>query len=387
MPSYMQMGHDTENLVGEAELPFVGLVLSPVNRYPKELELKLAGILEKNKLDIILDSQLYFPKSVRDKLVDYPYFPSDMDTADVSSDKWWGGINEKLAAFGKSLNVNGITSPAVIPKIFSDDFYSKSVDVGNQLKDLLDPSGIDTYQTSVVDFNSLSSVEKVMQLASILTESECEKFYLIFASDVAPREEVRGSEELFGAMKLIKELKSAGKKVVVAFCASEMPLYKCAGAHACCTGKFFNLRRFTKSRFEEPTGAGGGQLPYWFEQGLMAFLREADLVRISHKGETHLLQNGSSKSAWSDKIIQNLSAKPPKAWLGTGWRQYLSWFSKAEAELDLTNPISLTKSWLKNADNNWSTIDEKGIFFEERKNKGDWIRAWLQALDYFENDK
>jgi hypothetical protein len=335
----------------------------------------------------VLDSQLYLPKSARDKLVNYPYFPSDMDTADVSSESWWTGINEKLAQYSMTLKVNGVTSPTVIPKIFSDDFYTKSVEIANQLGGMLGNSGIDVYQTSVIDFNSLSSIENVMQVASILTESDCKKFYLVFASEMAPREELNGSEELFGAMKLIKELKSAGKIVLVAFCSTEMPLFKCAGAYACSTGKFFNLRRFTKSRFEEPTASGGGQLPYWFEQGLMAFLREADVLRVRHKGEHQLLQNGFSKSTWSDKIIGNFSAKPPKPWLALGWRQYLSWFSRAEAELDSNNPFNLTNEWLKIADRNWQTIDEKKIHFDERKNKGEWVRAWLQALDYFENDK
>jgi hypothetical protein len=106
------------------------------------------------------------------------------------------------------------------------------------------------------------------------------------------------------------------------------------------TGKFFNLRRFTKSRFDEPN-EGGGQLPYWFEQGLMAFLREADL----------------------------------------------SWFSRLEAELDSGESIPKTVALLTAADKSWSIIDNNKIYFEERKNKGEWVRAWLQAIDYFVGDK
>ena len=38
MSAYLQMGHDTENLVGEADLEeFQGLILSPVNREPDKL--------------------------------------------------------------------------------------------------------------------------------------------------------------------------------------------------------------------------------------------------------------------------------------------------------------------------------------------------------------
>ena len=385
MPSYMQMGHDTENLVGEEELQFKGLILSPVNRYPHELATKLSGMREKGPFDIVLDSQLYFPKSDRDKLVDYPYFPSDLDTADFTSESWWSGINKKLAEFSIALGIDGVTSPAIIPKIFSDEFYLKTVDVANQLKSMLSKSNVDVLQTAIIDFNSLSSLDGVMKVASILSDTECKKVYLVFASELAPREELNGAEELFGAMKLIKELKNSGKLILVAFCSSEMPLYKCAGAFGCATGKFFNLRRFTKSRFDEPSG-GGGQLPYWFEHGLLAFLRQADILRVRHKGVMQLLENGFSKSVWSEKIIEVLSQPGSKAWLAMGWRQYLSWFSRAEAELDAGNAISITSKWLSTADANWSKVDENKIFFDERKNNGEWIRSWMQTLDYFEND-
>ena len=38
MACYFQMGHDTENLVGEEDLDlYAGIILSPVNRNPREL--------------------------------------------------------------------------------------------------------------------------------------------------------------------------------------------------------------------------------------------------------------------------------------------------------------------------------------------------------------
>lgn len=381
------MGFNTENLIGESELNFLGLFLSPVNRYSYELAIKLSEIRKKGDFNIVLDSQLYFPESERDKLVTYPYFPSDMDTADVASVSWWSEINKKLAEFSLILTVNGVTSPAIIPKIFSDEFYLKTVEVANQLKLILSKSGIDVFQTAIIDFNSLSSIDGVMKIASILSGTECKKIYLVFASDLAPREELNSTDELFGAMKLIKELKNSGKSIFVAFCSSEMLLYKCAGAFSCATGKFFNLRRFTKSRFEEPIGAGGGQLPYWFEQGLLAFLREPDILRIRHKGLMQLLENGVSNNFWSKKIIEILTTPGgSKAWLGIGWRQYLSWFSQAEAALDSGDAILMTKEWLSIADTNWLKIEENKIYLSERKNKGEWIRSWMQALNYFESD-
>ena len=87
-------------------------------------------------------------------------------------------------------------------------------------------------------------------------------------------------EEIKGAMRLIAAMRAAGLKVTVGFLSSDVLLWKAAGASHCATGKFFNLRRFTRTRFEEPRGQGGGQLPYWFEESLMAFLRQSDVQRI-----------------------------------------------------------------------------------------------------------
>jgi hypothetical protein len=56
-----------------------------------------------------------------------------------------------------------------------------------------------------------------------------------------------------------------------------MILWKAAGATNCATGKFFNLRRFTISRFEEPDSSGGGQLGYWFEKALLGIPSEFGL--------------------------------------------------------------------------------------------------------------
>jgi hypothetical protein len=179
-----------------------------------------------------------------------------------------------------------------------------------------------------------------MRAASILSETECTAYYIVFLIDKHPREEFADSFELLGSMQLIRELKNTGRRVVIAFCSSDMLLYKCAGADSCATGKFFNLRRFTRSRFDDPAG-GGGQLPYWFEHGLMAFLRQADFLRIRRsKDLTDALEQEFSRNSWSAKIVSQFTNAPKSPWLSLAWRQYLAWFCQTEAFLEQSkNPI------------------------------------------------
>src|SRR6185295_8876506 len=98
-----------------------------------------------------------------------------------------------------------------------------------------------------------------MSIASIATQSECDEVYLVMAGDKVPRRELAEVEELKGALRLIAALRDAGMSVFVAFASSDVVLWKSAGAAHCGTGKFYNLRRFTRSRFDEPM-EGGGQV-------------------------------------------------------------------------------------------------------------------------------
>jgi len=148
---------------------------------------------------------------------------------------------------------------------------------------------------------------------------------------------------------------------------SDMVLYKAAGATDCATGKFFNLRRFTKSRYEEPQ-EGGGQLPYWFEHSLFAFLREADLLRLLNRGYSSLIGCGHSTNHWSKTIMSQFKNNPNKPWLAYSWRHYLSWFGKTESELDVDDSANIVKRWLKTADSNWADLEDDDLLFDERRN-------------------
>ena len=103
---------------------------------------------------------------------------------------------------------------------------------------------------------------------------------------------------------------------MVGFCSSDVVLWKIAGAEACATGKFFNLRRFTSSRFDEPS-QGGGQLPYWYEESLVAFLRESDVLRLQRRGE---LSDASLANPFGQAILEKFIQEPGRlagAWLET----------------------------------------------------------------------
>lgn len=380
MTAYLQMGHDTENLVGAQDLDaFGGIVLSPVNREPAALTSYVQSFRNRGDFDIVIDPQLYFPGSRRGKLPDQPYYPDDIDTADFSSDSWWTDVVTNLGDFARTLGVDAVASPVVHPRTWNDDYFARCARTSSNLTQYLLGSGIRVLATVMVDIDYTVDKEALLRIASILSGEDNSGYYLVIVTDVDPRREFSDADELVGIMSLIRELEDTGRPVLVSHCSSDMILFKAAGASHCASGKFFNLRRYTVSRFEEPAG-GGGQLPYWFEHGLLAFLRGADVLRLLDSEFSNLVGTLHSNNYWASQILNDFGLDSPPPWLALGWRQYLSWFCKTEQTLCSGNPEVLAREWLRTADDNWRNLDDNDILFDEARNDGRWIRRWRQAL-------
>jgi len=380
MTAYLQMGHDTENLVGAQDLnAFGGIVLSPVNRRPETLARNVQSFRRQGDFDIVLDPQLYFPGSRRGMLPYQPYYPDDLDTANFSSIGWWSRIITNLGDFARTLSVNAVTSPVVHPRTWNDDYFARCARIGSNLAQYLHGSGIRVITTVMVNIDYTVDSEALLRMASILSGEDSSGYYLVVVTDVDPRRELLDPDELVGIMSLIGELENTGRPVLVSHCSSDMILFKAAGASHCSSGKFFNLRRYTESRFTEPA-SGGGQLPYWFEHSLLAFLRGADVLRLLASEFNNLVGTLYSNNYWASQILDNFRSTSPMAWLALGWRQYLSWFSKTEQVLQTGDSRVLVREWLRTAEANWRNLDDNDILFDETRNDGTWIRRWRQAL-------
>lgn len=383
MTAYFQMGHHSENLIGETDLGnYRGIVLSPINRLPSELSGDVSRFCSLDDYDIVFDPQLYYPNSERGKLHDHPYFPSDFDTVDLSSLPWWDRLVGELAEHAASLCVTALASPVFQPRVWSSDYYRLCTDISRQLTKAFKGEPLRVYSTVMTNMSELADEGRVMEIAAIMSDTDADGYYLVFQSDTQPRRELSDEAELYGMMSLISELKQTERPVLVSNCSSDMVLFKAAGADHCATGKFFNLRRFTKSRYEEPK-EGGGQLPYWFEHSLFAFLREADLLRLRDRGFEKFVGVGNSTNHWGNEIINQFSEAPGNPWLRLAWRQYLAWFGETESEVSAEDSLNTVLGWLNDADANWGELENDSLLFDERLNNGNWIRRWHQALIRF----
>ncbi len=382
MPVYHQMGFHSNNLVDLPEMSrYSGAIFSPINATHELMVDQISKVAESKgkNFQVIFDPQLYVPATLRGELKNWSYFPKDVDTADYSSHSWWSAMNSKLGQAAVSLRAHAVCSPTIIPKVFNDAFYSQSVQTAKDLAAKLKPHKIRPMQTILVNSVDLTTDARPYEIATIVSKTVCDHVYLVFVTSIEPRRELPATDELVGAMRLISLLEGAKLPVLVGFCSSDVLLWKAAGATACASGKFFNLRRFTRQRFEEPKATGGGQLPYWFEEGLLAFLREADLLLLRKHA---MLSETSLRNPFGKEILQKLDrakkSGKKEAWLGESWRHFLYWFADVEARLHAKEATA--EELLKHADSNWGKLDQAKLLMTERPNDGSWIRAWLNVL-------
>lgn len=385
MPVYHQMGFHSNNLVDLPQMSsYTGAIFSPINADQDDMVEQIASVIESkgDRFKIIFDPQLYVPATQRGQLKQWSYFPKDVDTADCTSHKWWTTINAKLAQSAGALNAEAVCSPVIIPKIFNDEFYSLCLNVAQDLGERLSARRIRCIQTLLVNAPDLSGATRPHEIASIISRTKCEEIYVIFVTNVEPRRELIDAQEIGGAMRLIALLEDAKLPVLVGFCSSDLILWKAAGASSCASGKFFNLRRFTRERFEEPKAAGGGQLPYWFEESLLAFTREPDLLLLRKHG---MLSEASMRNPFGQEILAKMEQArvtgKKKAWLGESWRHFLYWFADVEGRLDAGTATA--HGLLTAADKNWLRLDKLRILPVERSNDGSWVRSWLNSLNAF----
>ena len=382
MGAYHQMGHHSENLIFETQLNgYAGAILSPVNYAMTDVVVQVEDIrARKPEFDVVFDPQLYVPRRVRGELSGWPYFPAAIDTADMSDLDWWKDVVEKLVTTCSSFSPNAICSPAYLPQTFNNAYHDQIIRIGASLASRLNGQRTRPVQTFVANLSELTDVARALEVASIASKSKTRSIYLILDTNLEPRREISNGDGLRGALILIGALSRAGFQVMVGFCSSDIVLWKAAGAASGATGKFFNLRRFTRSRWDEPS-EGGQNLPYWFEEGLLAFIRDSDLIRLRADGK---LSATSLVNPVANEIFQKLDARKtlgagerPPAWVGSGWRQYMYWFGDVEARLAAPG---LSEALLTAAEAAWLALEDDGFLMEEARNDGKWIRLWRRAL-------
>lgn len=377
MSAYLQFGHQSWNLLDELDLGhFRGIVLSPVNDDPQTVQERLRRMGDRRgHFEVILDPQLYNPASQRGKLGAWRYFPSDLDTADVSNRAWWNGVSQSIVRDAAELGLNAVCSPAHIPRVCSDDYFRFVVNVADDTWTAARAAGIDTLLTCIIRLRELADPRRAFDIASILSSSRCDRVYLMFLSDdIEQRQPMTDEAGLPTAIHLIRLL-SRQMRVHVAFTAHDLVMWKFAGATDVSSGKFLNLRRFSPTRWTEEEG-GGRQVSYWNESHLLTLIREQDVARLNR--ESWFTGRSFAANPAGAGIYSTITSGEERAWVQQSWLQYLRWVSNADSSM---NDPARAEFVLERADQKWGALlrSRPHILFIDRWNNGEYARMWLNA--------
>jgi len=163
----------------------------------------------------------------------------------------------------------------------------------------------------------LATSDRPMAIASILSRARASHIYLVLVSRTEPRRELIEVEEIKGAMRLISAMQAAGLEVTVGFSSSDVLSGRQRGASHCATGKFFNLRRFTRTRFGRAWGAVEAvNFRIGSKESLMAFLRS----RFATHHADGIANLHPSPNPFGAQIPWTDGHRSERAWLALAWR-------------------------------------------------------------------
>ncbi|ABM40017.1 hypothetical protein [Polaromonas naphthalenivorans] len=376
MAAYLQQGHGSWGLLEEEDIGvYKGLVLSPVNDSPDGVRNGLARLKEKRKeLEVILDPQLYNPTIDKGRLNEWDYYSADFETADHSDASWWSARGREVVDNALQLGVDAVCSPALFPREFSDEYYQLIVEVADATCAYASKNNIETLLTAIICLKDLGNPARALQIASILSNTNCERIYLTFLSeDVQTREPLQDAAALPTAVHLVRLL-SQHLRVHVAFCAHDLVLWKFAGATDISTGKFFNLRRFSPGRWRDDDSTGR-QVAYWNEGPLVTLLRDQEVLRLDR--EHWFDERSFTSNPAGEQILSILRGGTGNPWQKLSWLQYLRWAYNTDK---LLSDAGKAEKALEHWDGKWGEIRAKRILFTDRFNNGDHVRIWLNAV-------
>ncbi|MDB4959854.1 MAG: hypothetical protein JWO36_7423 [Myxococcales bacterium] len=352
MAAYHQMGHHSRNLVLEESdlVAYRGAILSPVNEVQADMATFLERLQAVPDFETIFDPQLYYPRAERETLRHWPYFPRDVDTADTANDAWWRALTDNLLTVCQTLGVKAICTPAQVPTAYTNGYYASCIHTARYMHRQLQEtsSRIRGLQSAVVSLPDLAAEGRALAIASIISQTPFDRVYVVFAGGPDPRRELDNADQLKGAMRMIAALNESGLRVLVGYTSTDVLLWKVAGAHDCASGKFFNLRRFTGTRFEDPAG-GGGQLGYLVEENLVAFLRGGDIPRVDAQG---MVSDATRANPYYAQIQEGLVTGDP--WVAVSWRLFLYWFAEVQDRIE-TGLLDV-RTLLREAENRWTEL-------------------------------
>lgn len=210
---------------------------------------------------VLLDPQLYFPRSQHHRLVTHEYWPEDYETNGFFTGNGRDQMLEALLELNQAVGSYAFILPGFLATEINEHWIRTQQEFFRGAKKL---------ETEIPLFATIAlGADVVRNLGSIQTVlEEYEKIDVAGAYVVAehPNREYLTEDPnwLTNLTELCAGLKVMGKWVIVGYANHQLLSLGGAAIDAICSGTFMNVRSFTQDRFLEPEEGNKRQRKPWY---------------------------------------------------------------------------------------------------------------------------
>jgi hypothetical protein len=312
--AWHQCGHQSQILIGELMQAGVGVgaILSP-----KDLSLdnarRYAEQYRSLGMGILFDPQFYQPEFAAGRLGTYPTlaFRQSIGALGALPPGAIAGLAQAIEDENRELGSDAVIAPAIPYEAARPDIIDLNALLFEAAKAAGDAIGIPTFSTVVLS-DSATNEGVVSNILSSATALNADGWYFGFEFDAQQRLPT-DSGAVYRYCSAGLTLAGTGKPVLHAYAGPLSLVAYGAGARAVGLGIWQNLWGFTRSRFQQRLGSGGGgdappryfSAPLW---GTVIYPDEFQLLapplRAQITQHSPYSQNISPGVAWSKRLSQ-----------------------------------------------------------------------------------
>ncbi len=240
------MGHGVQKICLELFKQWGGgtIILSPMNIEPKQIE-KFSADVRKVNGNILLDSQLYYPRKFQKNLSKYEYWPHDNITLLES------GNFDTIIAHLVQLNQSVGSSILLLPSLSANHIDAR----WNGLQKSIITSaskvkhGFDVYHTIALGEKAMLDEEQIEEIVNYIEEWDVSGIYIV-CEHPSNKYLVDDAIWVSNQLSLVAGIKRTGKKVIVGYSNHQQLCLAAAKCDAIASGNFRNVRWFQPEHFE-----------------------------------------------------------------------------------------------------------------------------------------
>lgn len=236
----------------------VGVIISPRD-LPHHLAIEYSQQYHHLGVEVLIDQQFYVPGYTNAKLESYPVnnFRQTVSQLNAITDEELKGLTGDLESVHSDLAANGVIAPAVVYEAGRGDIVQLNARLFEAAKTVGKNLNIPTYATVMLGQSVTSATRTIDSILSHATSLDPDGWYYGF--EFSARQRVPSTRDaILRCCSAGLELACTGKPVLHAFAGPLGILSLGFGATGIGVGHSQNLWQFSRSRWEEPSGEGGG---------------------------------------------------------------------------------------------------------------------------------